>query len=243
MRIRYHMLSDKGGRNHNEDKVGALVLQDRACFVLADGLGGHGKGEVASDLAVGTVLRHFKNDYKQESFLEESLRKAQNRLLEEQYRQSLPNDIKTTIVNLQIESNKIRWGYSGDSRLYLFEGDRIVQRTLDHSVPQMLVLAKQLRESKIRFHEDRNRLIRVMGVKMDKPVYETGEWLPCYPNMRFLLCSDGFWEYVLEKEMQRLLKKSKSPQEWLISMQQLVLKRGKGKEQDNYSAIAVWMEA
>ncbi|MBR4759930.1 MAG: serine/threonine-protein phosphatase [Lachnospiraceae bacterium] len=240
--IVWSQISDKGGRGHNEDYVGEIVHKDRACFVLADGLGGHGKGEVASQLVTESILDTFENDYTRDGFLENAFDKAQNKLLEEQRKQGKPDEMKTTAVCLQIDGDEVRWGHCGDSRLYVIKGKKILQRTLDHSVPQMLVFGREIREKDIRFHEDRNRLLKVMGIEQDKKLYEVSEWHEYSDKTRFLMCSDGFWEFVLEKEMEKTLKKSDTPEGWLREMEKIVLERGKGKEQDNYSAIAVWME-
>ena len=148
--------------------------------------------------------------------------------------------MKTTAVVLCIDE-MIRWCHVGDSRLYYFKKKKLIQRTLDHSVPQMLVYAGEIKEKEIRNHPDRNRLLRVMGMEwtsnsytLSDPVEKTGE-------QAFLLCSDGFWELIVEKEMQKCLKKAKTPEEWLELMKQIILKNGSNRDMDNFSAVAVWL--
>ena len=104
----------------------------------------------------------------------------------------------------------------------------------------MLVLAHEIREKDIREHPDRNKLLRVLGISGDTPGFELSELQELRKIQAFLLCSDGFWEYILEKEMCALLKKSSSVEEWLQLMQETVEGRGRGKEMDNYSAVAIW---
>lgn len=240
--IRYDMVSDKGGREHNEDSVGALVLEGRSCFVLADGLGGHAKGEVASTLVKDCILEDFKADgYRADSFLDNALMRAQNELLKLQEQMGMRDEMKTTVVCLQIDGNKVRWGHCGDSRLYLFYKGKVKQRTQDHSVPQMLVNSGQIKEKEIRHHEDRNRLLRVMGTPYEKKLYECSDWIAVNHKLSFLLCSDGFWELILENEMEKLYKESVTPAIWLKQMAEIVADRGKDKESDNYSAITVWL--
>ena len=66
--------------------------------------------------------------------------------------------------------------------------------------------------------------------------------IPREKEMAFLLCSDGFWELILEKKMESALKKADSPAAWLEAMEKIVEKNGRNKDMDNYSAIAVWID-
>lgn len=241
MAIEWKLDTNKGGREHNEDYVGMKQKGNHYCFVLADGLGGHGKGEVASQLVVESILASFEHNLNSENFLHEALVKAQNELLDRQIKENCVEGMKTTIVVLQIVDSKLRWAYCGDSRLYLFQKKKLKLHSLDHSVPQMLVYTKEIKEKDIRFHEDRNRLLRVMGVDSQKELFEISPWMDKKDNMQFLMCSDGFWELIIEKEMEKSLKKSKSVSEWLDEMIALVATRGVNKDSDNYSAISIWM--
>ncbi|MDO5417520.1 MAG: protein phosphatase 2C domain-containing protein [Lachnospiraceae bacterium] len=240
--VRYDLLSNTGDRENNEDSVGMYQDGDAFCFVLADGLGGHGKGEVASRLAVDTVVQVFAADGAGEAVMNRSFGQAQSAILEGQRADYHAQDMKTTLVILHIGEDFIQWGHIGDSRLYYFENGKLKQRTLDHSVPQMLVAAGQLKEKQIRNHPDRNRLLRVLGVDWDTPKYQIEAPKARAGRQEFLLCSDGFWELIEEKKMQHFLKKAKSPAEWLSLMEEVVRKNGQGKNMDNYSAVAVWLD-
>jgi serine/threonine protein phosphatase PrpC len=105
----------------------------------------------------------------------------------------------------------------------------------------MLVLSGEIQEKDIRGHEDRNRLIRVMGMEWNTPKYEIGGAARLGANETYLLCSDGFWEWITEKEMSRLLKTSATPKEWIEKMCEKVTEAGRGANMDNYSAIAVYI--
>ena len=117
----------------------------------------------------------------------------------------------------------------------------LFRSTLDHSVPQMMVSRGDLREKDIRKHEDRNRLLRVMGAEWDSPKYQMTGPVRVTRHTSFLLCSDGFWELIDEKMMCRTLKKAGSAREWLGVMEKIVLENGRGTNMDNYSAIAVFI--
>lgn len=237
----YAVLTDKGSRKINEDSVGVREGRFGMLFALADGLGGHGQGEVASALALAGAFKAFESDeVARETLLPLCVAQAQNEVIDEQRRQGLSDEIKTTLCLLHIHRDIARWAHVGDSRVYAFRKDRLLARTLDHSVPQMLVAQGELRERDIRFHEDRNRLIRVLGMPWDVPKYDLSDELMIAPPMSFLLCSDGFWELIDEKEMSKILRRSSTPEEWLDMMRDVIEKNGVGKNMDNYSAIAVF---
>ena len=106
---------------------------------------------------------------------------------------------------------------------------------------QMLVMTREIKEKEIRNHPDRNKLLRVLGTAGLEPRYEIAKSIKVNKHHAFLLCTDGFWDLVLEEEMQQCLKKAKSPEEWLSNMEKILLERGKDKPMDNYSAIGVWL--
>lgn len=208
--IQYWVISEPGDREGNEDYVGEKILAnvDEGCFVLCDGLGGHGQGEVASKLVAEDILSNFSNNNSVPSFLSRAFEESQSNLLRVQEDQHAKNEMKTTAVVLQILSDEICWGHIGDSRLYYFEKCKIKERTLDHSVPQMLVAAGEIKEKEIRHHPDRNRLLRVMGMEWDSPKYTIAVPVKRKEKQAFLLCSDGFWELIEEKDG-KVFKKGK----------------------------------
>ena len=239
--ITYTVFTDRGGREVNEDSARVFEKDGKKCLVLCDGLGGHGKGEVASALVVDGVGQIFNSAQKiDEDFLRSAFQLSQEALIDEQIRQDAKTDMKTTAVAMYIDGNKVQWGHVGDSRLYAFAKNKVKLRTLDHSVPQMLVFAREIKEKQIRNHPDRNRLLRVMGIEWEKPMYELAEQTQLEKYQAFLLCSDGFWELIDEKQMCKLLKNSSTVEEWMQAMVEVIKQNGIGKNMDNYTAIALW---
>ena len=243
MEIDFACFSDKGDRGHNEDYIGNKQLDKSYLFILADGLGGHGKGEVASKLVVENSCSMFtENNLKDESFLNSCFDTSQELLLDEQDKTGSAGKMKTTMVILYFDDKVVKYGHIGDSRLYLIKNNKIISRTNDHSVPQMLVNAGEIKEKEIRHHEDRNRLLRAMGTEWDpeSPRYQIDETeLVLETGMAFLLCSDGFWEWIVEKDMEKMLKKYDTAKESLDNMIEKVKKAGNGKNMDNFSAILI----
>lgn len=238
--VQFSAISRSGSRPENEDRVGMARQGECFCFALADGLGGHGCGEVASKIAVETAKEEFAGERR--PLLERIFEKAQENILRQQQENRRLADMKTTMVVLSIEEDRVQWGHIGDSRLYFFQNGRIAERTLDHSVPQMLVSIGEIKEKQIRCHPDRNRLLRVLGAETEELRYQLSQERPRERKTAFLLCSDGFWELILEKKMESTLKKADTPADWLEAMEKIVKKNGRNKDMDNYSAIAVWID-
>ena len=236
--MEYKAYTDKGTRDHNEDDCGISSYGDAHCLVVADGLGGH--GDVASKCAVDAVCTLFMERGFSDHFFTDAFSGAQNAILEQQALTQRFSTMKTTLVVLVVDNGWIHWAHIGDSRLYIFRGKRLLRRTLDHSVPQMLAQAGEIREADIRHHPDRNRLMRVMGVRNDAPRFEVGKPIRLTGAYQFLLCTDGYWELIEEDDMLRTLKESATPQQWLSQMNRIILENGRGQEMDNYTAIAAF---
>ena len=230
-----------GTREVNEDSVGAVQAQDGWCFIAADGLGGHGMGDIASQLAVKAFEKTFseENDTPITDRLEAAFLQAQESILAEQVKAHAQMQMKTTATALVLTEDKLLWGHIGDTRLYAFARNRVKTRTLDHSIPQMLVQIKEIKENEIRNHPDRNKLLRVLGVSGDPPRFDLSGLKDRRKYQAFLLCTDGFWELILEAEMEQCLKNAASAQDWLEQMAEIVRRRGEGEEMDNFSAIGV----
>ena len=231
-------ITSRGGRSRNEDTV-LTETQPYGFFgIVADGLGGHGGGEIASREAALS----FSEDYRQRKLMtkeqfSDAFEKAGKKV---EARQSVQCSMKTTSVVLAVENGMARWAHTGDSRLYHFYQKHLVDQTMDHSVSQMAVLMGEITPDQIRFHEDRNRVLRALGSE---------NWEPTISQKirvdngfhAFLLCSDGFWEYVYEKEMEEELEKAETPKAWLDAMEKLLLGRVK-ENNDNYTALAVFVK-
>ncbi len=240
MNITYAINTLPGDRDYNEDFAIVKQTEKGYCFVVADGLGGHGKGEVASALVCDTAVDFFEKASTEDIYGIFDV--AQEKLLEKQKEEHAEEGMKTTMNVVTMDDRLIRWGHVGDTRTYYFKKKKIVSRTKDHSVPQMMVSMGEIKEKDIRHHPDRNRLLRVMGIEWNKPQYVIEEPVKLEGKQAFLLCTDGFWEFIEEKDMMKCLKKAKSVQEWLDTMTEIVRTNGQGKDMDNYTALALWIE-
>ena len=237
----YACYTDVGNRSVNEDSITVIKNAEKTCCVVCDGLGGHGMGDVASSIVVKVFENQFKTDDNPHDFIARGLQASQDILMVEQANRNAKRKMKTTATALVIDEKKAYIGHIGDSRLYMFNKNKVKFRTLDHSVPQMLALSKQIKEDEIRYHPDRNILLRVIGVDWNEPMYEISSPISLRKCQAFLLCSDGFWELINEDEMCECLKNSETVDEWLKRMVEIVKTNGKDVNMDNNSAIAVWL--
>lgn len=237
--IEFEKITFPGSREINEDSLGTACNGDSFCFVIADGLGGHGGGKDASSIAVKAACDLFASAGWSDHFFQDVFQRAQQDILMEQERQHCPSRMKTTMVILVIHDDKAEWAHVGDSRLYFFKNGKLKQHTLDHSVPQMLVLSREIKETDIRHHPDRNRLLRVLGLKDVSPRYDTCGPVKLKGTTTFLLCTDGFWELAEEADMTSTLMDSPTLKAWLQKLTAIIETNGKGTDMDNYTGIAV----
>ncbi|KPA19610.1 protein serine/threonine phosphatase [Candidatus Magnetomorum sp. HK-1] len=202
---------EKGGRNENQDHIDYSSVEEKYCFVIADGLGGHRGGKLAATIAVDTVLEHFKKfkhvggtkktiDESVNSFLRDSLLKAHNNILEKSNNNPKFENMKSTCVILVIANNYAYFTNIGDSRIYFIKNCEVMQKSKDHSVVQVMLDMNEISEEEIVGHPDRNRVLKVLGMEEDFTIHtlsrkiEKGEYI--------LLCTDGFWEYFTVKDIE-----------------------------------------
>lgn len=233
------VISNKGGREHNEDAVGRLRVGAKQCFVLADGIGGHGCGEVASKIAVDTVLECFKaQPGMTQELVYAYLEAAQNAIAEERKTDVHRSHMGTTITVLITDGVYAIWAHCGDSRIYRLKRHLIQEISDDHSVAFSSFAAGEIKYSQIRYSPDQNKLLRSLGGDNFKP--DVSRLLKLPAKSSFLLCSDGLWEYVTEDFMEKARKKSAVPRTWLEMMMK-ERRRNAPRDADNYSAIAVYI--
>lgn len=146
--------------------------------------------------------------------------------------------MRTTAVALKLTGDTAVWAHIGDSRLYRFSDGELAEVTQDHSVTYRKFLGGEISYMDVYHDDDRSRLLRVLGKEPCRP--EAGS-APVSPGDAFLLCSDGFWEYVYNEEMQADLCKARTPEEWTEFMLLRHIRRVPSGN-DNFSFIAVFVE-
>lgn len=239
MNIQIDAYTAPGDRRENEDSFFAQRPAPEVAFAaVADGLGGHGGGKTASQIAVralGACRANLRLPEQEE--IGRWLDEANQEILA---KRSGPNHMKTTAVFLAVEGNRAVWAHIGDSRLYHFTDGGLAHFTLDHSMCQLAVKLEEITRDQIPNHPDRSCLLKVLGAEEIAPEFHQAVELG--PGRHaFLLCTDGLWERLVEAEIGLDLQKSATPGEWLDYLRRRAEKR-KWTDVDNNTAAAVFVE-
>lgn len=234
MTFTYTSYSDIGKRANNEDAYNILHEDDSLAAVVADGLGGHANGEVASKIAVKYIPQNTLRHEFDEDELGYAILDAHKEIC------STDSSACTTVTALWIEDDKAIAAHVGDSRIYQFRNGKIIYQSEDHSMVQVAISLGKLPADACRHHKDRNKVYNVLGDVNARPKIEVFE-LDVLPGDRFLLCSDGFWEPITEETMLETIFSSPAPQDWLDEMRDKILEQNLPK-QDNNTAILIFVE-
>lgn len=244
LRVQTAYLSFVGGRRRNEDALLFCDTADSCCWVVSDGAGGHGRGDLASRTVVEAVITEFRAHPEVSSERVDALiQVAQTAVLEA--RQSSGQDMYATCVVLLIDRQTRRavWGHVGDSRLYLFREGRLCYQTRDHSLVQNMIDAGYGSPEMIRTHPNRNMLTSAIGNDGVLETTVSDQLLSLIEGDIFLLCSDGWWEYITERQMaQMLADEGFQCRNWLDAMAATVAYEA-GSGGDNYTALSVAISA
>jgi serine/threonine protein phosphatase PrpC len=228
--IEVGMICHKGlVRAKHQDHV--LVLKDKGIFLLADGMGGHAGGEIASRIAVEVAAKEIQAG----SDLTSAILKANQEIKNVVERNEGAKDMGTTIVALLLTCNTYQLAWVGDSRAYKINGG-IEQITTDHSLVQELVDQGIISQEKAETHPKRNILTRALGI-MDNSIEMVGKLTgKLEENETLLICSDGLHGLVSDKRIRRVVAKAKNPQAAVGRLVKLALRAG---GTDNISVIAI----
>ncbi|MEK8028183.1 PP2C family protein-serine/threonine phosphatase [Pseudaquabacterium rugosum] len=247
MRFSVYQVSRKGGRPKNEDRMGYCYTRAAGLFALADGMGGHPEGEVASQMALQTLAAHFQREAKPTlkdpaRFLAESIMAAHQALLRYAHERGLLDTPRTTIVACVVQGSTAYWSHCGDSRLYLVRGEQLLARTRDHSYSELHGsgnLPPATAAATASQAANRNVLFTCLG-SPGRPVVDTGGPAPMQPGDRIMLCSDGLWGAVNDAAILDVLCK-RSVTDAVPELAEQAL-RTAGARSDNVTVLALEFE-
>jgi serine/threonine protein phosphatase PrpC len=194
-----------GARQVNQDRLGHWQTGGALLLAVADGMGGHLRGEVAAQVATDLIGASFKREAMPriadpDAFLARAMAAAHAAILREGQRLNLPETPRTVFVACLVQDGYVYWNHIGDCRLYLFRNGRIVQRTRDHTVVQQLIDMGRIREEAAATHPERNRLLQALG-GYQAPRPEPAASARLEKGDVLLLCSDGFWGPLTQRQM------------------------------------------
>ncbi len=209
--MKYTIFQDTriGKRPYQQDRIAHWHTKEALFLVVADGMGGHAHGDVAAQIAVDCLGSAFQNEAKPkvadpDNFLFRTIGRAHAMILHRTQKQGLAQDVsnspRTTIVACLVQDGYAFWSFVGDSRLYVLREGRIVTRTRDHTPVQMLIDAGRIREEAAATHPDRNKLLQCLGGPRPPRVEPTAH-ARLAPKDIVLLCSDGFWGPLTQRQL------------------------------------------
>ncbi len=188
-------------RSLNEDYVGYSENKDYSVFIVADGMGGHNAGEVASKIAVDTIKDYIEHNIREmgSSVLKKAIKDANMRIYNEANKSDSLKGMGTTIVTCLILDENIYIANVGDSQGYRITENSIIKITKDHSLVQELIDSGSISEEQGRVHPKKNIITRALGtsdfVEIDIFTIEKDK------KNKFLLCTDGLTNEVLKDEI------------------------------------------
>lgn len=234
----------RGERDEQQDSAAVFVDHSSGALLafVADGAGGHSGGRLASQ----AVLQCFENSFyaadhpvvDPETFLRETTRTCHEKVREVGDLHGIQP--RSTLAAVYLDREKVHCIHSGDSRIYLFQGEEIHRRTLDHSVAQLLFARGAISEDEIGSHPDQGRLTQCIGgEEYVEPDYFSE---PVEPGASVLLCSDGIWEHFTSAEMGKIQSYlARGGEAAGAKIAEACIDRGKGKA-DNLTVISILPE-
>ncbi|MFM9911348.1 MAG: Stp1/IreP family PP2C-type Ser/Thr phosphatase [Chitinophagaceae bacterium] len=210
------ILSDLGNIRTNNEDIGMFfriadeqVQREKGyLLIVADGMGGHRAGEVASRLAAETISEEYFNQTGNGS-IEKNLSRAFNAANKKIFSMASSNQqyrgMGTTCTSLVVKDQQIYFAHAGDSRAYILQNNLITRITEDHTYVQDLVNRGEITNEEAESHPKRNILTNAMGTKPELRV-DTGKCSIAFEqNNRLLLCSDGLYDYIKDNELADIL--------------------------------------
>jgi protein phosphatase len=234
-------------RQHNEDTF--LVEPGAKLFLVADGMGGHAAGEIASRIAADSISEfilhtaeddgtwpHAYDDHLRRSTnrLMAALKVANGRVIEAMRKDARLRGMGTTVVASLVDGETLSFAHVGDSRAYLIRGSHMSRLTNDHSWVFEQVQAGMLTEEEAERHPLRNVITRALGGASS--VVPDASEIECQPGDAYLLCSDGLTGMVPDDEILRIVVEHDQAEEAVRSLIELANERG---GYDNVTAVLI----
>ncbi len=217
-------------RDHNEDTYG--IDLKNGLFLVADGMGGHDHGEIASALARDNILDSIKNGSPIKQAILDANQEIINSSLEK------PGDLPmgTTVALLRVNKNKYECAWVGDSRIYKLTKQELNSISSDHSYVQELVDQDLITPEQARSHPHRNVVTQALGVTDNSEIKISQANGSIKAGDKFLLCSDGLTEEVDDAKIKEIMLKSLAPK---YIGDQLLIQALENGGSDNITAIVL----
>lgn len=238
--------SNIGGRLTNQDALGMAMQDSLACYVVSDGAGGHLGGEIASGIVVQAVIDSFMRDLSfgsraLQSYIEAAIAKVAEGKAAERAHADMSATVAAVLIDLK--NRYALWAHLGDTRVYLFRGCKVLSVTKDHTVVQQLIDAGYCKPEETRTNPQRSTLFSAIGAEGETQPAVSDDTFVVEDGDALLICSDGFWEWIAEGEMEQALTDAADVDAWLARMIRLAEANSATSEKprDNFTAFALWL--
>jgi serine/threonine protein phosphatase PrpC len=245
MRYQYALTNRLGNRASNQDRCAIRHGEDHVLLVVADGMGGHARGDLAAQTAVETLGRLFREHdgpfADPAAFLGRALARAHEQVVRVGQAQQPPIEPRTTCVVCLVQGRSAWWAHVGDSRLYLLRDGQRLLRTIDHAFVEELLQRGEISADEARHHPMRNSVSQCLGGRSSLPEASFGQIEELHRNDCLLLCSDGLWSALPEQLLLTLYDKPDLNR----ALEKLAedAERASYPRSDNISAVALrWLE-
>lgn len=239
--LKHKGITDVGTvRGNNEDTY--LICENRLkdnLFLIADGMGGHNAGEVASAMAARTVRELFldiKAEVDYNDFLRDAIQLANDKVYKASLIDSQYNNMGTTLSVLIISRDRIFIGHVGDSRIYYMTQNTIQQLTTDHTLVQAMIDSGSITKEEAKTNNYRNVLTQAIGTSRKVTISLIESKIPMRKEIKFLLCSDGLTEGVEDEIIHKTMTSSSPLEDKLDKLMNIALNSG---SKDNITFIGV----
>ena len=244
--MRFTIFQDSyiGGRKVNQDRLAYSYSKEVLMMVIADGMGGHARGEIAAEVAVNTMTNRFQQEARTtlrrpKEFLESAIHSAHRAIVAFADQHDMLECPRTTVVGCVVQNGKACWAHSGDSRLYMVRDGKLAGTTVDHSRVQQLIESGIITPAQAAVHPDRNKIYNCLGGVLPPLVTHSEEW-SLKVGDTILLSTDGFWgqldpDFIAAKLARESLLE-------LVPKLMEEAERKAGAESDNLSVIGLTWE-
>lgn len=205
--LEYYELSHIGGREINQDYCAHRYFDNAACFIVADGLGGHTKGEVASSSLCEAFMEVAPKYYSTMLTdpvitLEKWITHAGETMRDFVLKNEGEIDTQTTFAFLWMDDTQVVTAHVGDSRIYRLSMHHPIWRTPDHTMLQVYLDEGKITEEEVLNHPLQNRLLKSVNI-YESPAADIYVHPPLMEDETLILCTDGFWNYLHKRDLVR----------------------------------------
>lgn len=227
-------------RNHNEDHVLTYYFNDAADDVLcivADGMGGHSAGEVASNIACQTIQSYLSNHVNEpiENAMNQAFQLAHKTIVQTGNENPAQKGMGTTATAVRIKNNQLYFAHVGDSRLYQVQHGQMQQLSKDHSLVYQMYEKGEISKDQLETHPMKNVLLQALGTAQSIETQVSATPINCSIKDKFLLCSDGLHGTFSDEQLADILNMN-DPNFIIECLKTLATAR---HANDNFSAILI----